>query len=325
MFCKWCGKKIVNNGKPCPSCGKAQDSLENGNGFWDLCSNAPVTPIEMPVSSGSNDSVKTDKGNSSSPKNHSTQKTPAKLTLLLSGVSVLLLLILIIEVGVGISKTNKYEELYSSLYGGHTKINTAVNNRFDELMDYLTTGDKENESNQEVNPGETDSKVDVNVLLKSDDIMLVADNTVKVEVHEIESDNAKYLYIVSGDTLADDSTITVWQKATESADGNDCWETVAIGTTYIITSESNEANYRFLRVSYSEYLDEYILYVTNINSLSAVDAAEDESETPAKTGEDNETTPDATVPRGTEASSDETLPCGTEVANEELPNYPGVV
>ena len=37
MFCKWCGKKIADNGSPCPSCGQMQPSLESGNGFWDLC------------------------------------------------------------------------------------------------------------------------------------------------------------------------------------------------------------------------------------------------------------------------------------------------
>lgn len=37
MFCNWCGKKIVDNVSVCPSCGKEQGTLENGNGFWDLC------------------------------------------------------------------------------------------------------------------------------------------------------------------------------------------------------------------------------------------------------------------------------------------------
>lgn len=37
MFCKWCGKKISDNGAPCPSCGQMQPPLESGNGFWDLC------------------------------------------------------------------------------------------------------------------------------------------------------------------------------------------------------------------------------------------------------------------------------------------------
>ena len=37
MFCNWCGKKIVKKGVSCPHCGKKQESLENGNGFWDLC------------------------------------------------------------------------------------------------------------------------------------------------------------------------------------------------------------------------------------------------------------------------------------------------
>ena len=41
MFCKWCGNKIRNIGNPCPSCGRDQDPLENGNGFWDLCDLEP--------------------------------------------------------------------------------------------------------------------------------------------------------------------------------------------------------------------------------------------------------------------------------------------
>ena len=37
MFCKWCGKRIKNTAKSCPLCGREQESLFNGNGFWDLC------------------------------------------------------------------------------------------------------------------------------------------------------------------------------------------------------------------------------------------------------------------------------------------------
>lgn len=39
MFCKWCGKRITDNGTLCPHCGQKQSPLENGNGFWDLCKN----------------------------------------------------------------------------------------------------------------------------------------------------------------------------------------------------------------------------------------------------------------------------------------------
>lgn len=51
MFCKWCGKKIKTNSTACPFCGKEQDSMVNGNGFWDLKEDkiAPVqenTPVK---------------------------------------------------------------------------------------------------------------------------------------------------------------------------------------------------------------------------------------------------------------------------------------
>ncbi|WP_044915719.1 hypothetical protein [Oribacterium sp. FC2011] len=42
MFCKWCGKKITNNGAACPHCGREQIPLVNGNGFWDLCDSKPT-------------------------------------------------------------------------------------------------------------------------------------------------------------------------------------------------------------------------------------------------------------------------------------------
>lgn len=49
MFCKWCGEKIVNIGKPCPSCGKSQSPLENGNVFWDLCTKeVEIRPVDAP-------------------------------------------------------------------------------------------------------------------------------------------------------------------------------------------------------------------------------------------------------------------------------------
>lgn len=41
MFCKWCGKKIAAGHVSCPQCGKEQGAMENGNGFWDLCSGKP--------------------------------------------------------------------------------------------------------------------------------------------------------------------------------------------------------------------------------------------------------------------------------------------
>lgn len=44
MFCKWCGMNLPNVGKPCPSCGRTQDPLENGNSFWDLCRKKTLPP-----------------------------------------------------------------------------------------------------------------------------------------------------------------------------------------------------------------------------------------------------------------------------------------
>ncbi|SDZ95477.1 hypothetical protein SAMN05216349_10316 [Oribacterium sp. KHPX15] len=47
MFCKWCGKKITNNGTACPHCGREQIPLVNGNGFWDLCDAKPPETNEI--------------------------------------------------------------------------------------------------------------------------------------------------------------------------------------------------------------------------------------------------------------------------------------
>ena len=78
MFCKWCGKKIENIGSPCPSCGKNQDPLENGNGFWDLCSKETEVRAMNAGTSGAVQTVDTEKGKAPKKKKTALERKRAK-------------------------------------------------------------------------------------------------------------------------------------------------------------------------------------------------------------------------------------------------------
>lgn len=48
MFCDSCGKRMNTKGSKCSVCGAVQNSLTNGNGFWDLC-DVPKAPAPAPA------------------------------------------------------------------------------------------------------------------------------------------------------------------------------------------------------------------------------------------------------------------------------------
>ena len=72
MFCKWCGKKLDENITVCRYCNKEQESLVNGNGFWDLCKIEP-NPLSITPESGSIKTVGEDSKNTN-------EKIPLKET-----------------------------------------------------------------------------------------------------------------------------------------------------------------------------------------------------------------------------------------------------
>jgi uncharacterized membrane protein YgcG len=86
MFCKWCGKQFDEYSPVCPNCGKEQDALVNGNGFWDLCNIEPNTKTITPEAEQENEVSKTvyadgfnaDKENADMPENNGADTKDAK-------------------------------------------------------------------------------------------------------------------------------------------------------------------------------------------------------------------------------------------------------
>lgn len=322
MFCKWCGKKLTNNGTPCPSCGRMQDALENGNGFWDLCSSKPVAPETIAglpqTDNPSPNPAETKAADSSELPNTSRYKKVSYLSLALSGISILLLLILIVEVSIGLSTTHDQLEQYPLLHGEHSGIMGTVNDRFDALIQYFSENQVANNSPQGEAVQESEvvtpvDELDIDVLFETGDLVFLPDSEVQIEVHEITSDNASRLYIASGDCLEDRNTVVVWQKSIEAENGDECWETVAVGTEHLVVNDSEEMVYRFLRIAYIDYFSEYTCYFTSTAPVSAaienkdednVQMPSDEEETPPSIDEEYRGTPDVTDPVGTEEPED---------------------
>lgn len=116
MFCKWCGSKITNNGVPCPSCGNKQAPLENGNGFWDLCTAEtedrpqPAESVNVPTQDAQPDfQAKKD-----IPEIEPHKKPDFKQKVLLLAAACLLLVALI-EIAVGFGMARKYRAEMAAL------------------------------------------------------------------------------------------------------------------------------------------------------------------------------------------------------------------
>jgi len=273
MFCKWCGKKITNNGVPCPSCGRNQDALENGNGFWDLCNikledsgRVPVTDV-VPAQekSGANANPPKQKN----PQKAGNQKHSKARFSLLHIVTICLLLITLIAVFAGISKTGDCLAELNSIRADISSLSEFVNGGFEEIEEYhaMVLNPADDSSSEDL---VSDAELSIDEFLESNEVMLFLTNNLSVESHELESEPAYTVHIASGDLLIEENIKIYWQKTT---DAGDTWQTISEDASYLVTEQSENTVYRILCLMDSDDSSKRICYY----ALTAEPVVESES------------------------------------------------
>lgn len=295
MFCKWCGKRIENIGSPCPSCGKNQDPLENGNGFWDLCSKEAEVPA---VNAGASVAVQTEEtGNGKTPKkkkNAVERKSAKSLWIGTWAATVALLLITIIVIVIGVGKIDLCLSEISSLRSSINNTNSLITNGFAKLEEYhLTEEVPETQAPEETEPAtEPDEEIDLDTMI-AESILVMDDEALSIENYEIDSTPAKCVYIAVGEVLDNENVKIVWQK---SVDQGENWETISEAASYIIAEANETVAYRVVCIvtDDSEAVNRYVAATIELKEI--VNA---KSDTGSKT--EDETEPEDT---------DETQPTG---------------
>ena len=249
MFCKWCGKKISNIGSPCPSCGKDQDPLENGNGFWDLCSKeVAVQPVsaETPVETTAKESgaEKTSKKNKNS-RSSEVHKPTKKLWVGAWAVTVALLLIAIIVIVIGVGKIDFCLSEISNLRSSVYSTNTLVTSGFAKLEEYYLSEEAETQPTEETEPvTDENTSIDLDNLIE-ENTLLMDDEALNIEIYTNESTTAKFIYIAGGEMLENENAKVFWQK---SIDQGETWETICEDASYIFVGANETDAYRIICV-----------------------------------------------------------------------------
>lgn len=243
MFCKWCGEKIVNIGRPCPSCGKSQGPLENGNIFWDLCDKkaeihsvdtAPTDVLLLENSKAPKESARIE--NSCSTMEY---KPVKKVWVAVWAATTVLLSIAIILIAIDARKTNLCLSEISILRSSIYSTNMLITNGFDRL--------EEGYSAAEV-PEKVKSVTNENVLLDLDRLieensLIVNDEALNIKGYFIEGMPGKCVYIAGGEMIQNGNVKAFWQK---SVDGGENWETFCGDTSYIIAELGEGDIYRII-------------------------------------------------------------------------------
>lgn len=242
MFCKWCGNKITNNGVPCPTCGKEQDKLVNGNGFWDLCKadsnggeqNAmSLEAVNIQNSSGESCAqTKLDECQNVS----KIMKTSVKLIAALMFAMCIMIAIGLIESSIALNKAVKgldeiayVKEQLSDLRIDMSKGVTEI----EKHIDTLTTTDTQNSDEVEIN---TDNN-DLDDIFDLKNVVSIVKGVIFLESHVIESSKAFIMLIVSGDLAGIENARFVWQQFNEQTGE---WDTFEKNQDYVLIKDTDE-------------------------------------------------------------------------------------
>ena len=240
MFCKWCGEKIINIGRPCPSCGKSQGPLENGNIFWDLCDKkVEIQPVDTaPTDVLLSENSKASKESSRIENSCSTieYKSVKKVWGGVWEATTALLLVAIILIAIDAGKTNLCLSEISSLRSSIYSTNMLITNGFDRLEEGYTATEK------------VKSVTNENVLLDLDrlveeNFLIVNDEALNIKGCFIEGKPGKCVYIADGEMIQNGNVKAFWQK---SVDGGESWETFCEDTSYIIAELGEGDIYRII-------------------------------------------------------------------------------
>lgn len=272
MFCKWCGYKIVNNGLACPTCGKEQDKLENGNGFWDLYKDSSVSGQNKDVSFDSKKKlemkdVKDTKLNFDEQQNLNTTQKSKSRSYFFIGASCFLLLIVFIEVSFLLLQIIKLKDRIDST---NSEIYDSRDNVIKELSDiktYIDISKNVTENQKLVDEGiedidkkeEDDDDLDTTEgqivsdewksFIDKESESIIKNSEIFIELYEISSLREKLL-IVNGIPVEYENAMFVWQRYD---DHKDEWITIAENQLYIMINDIElENSIRVMCVVYSE-------------------------------------------------------------------------
>lgn len=243
MFCKWCGEKIVNIGRPCPSCGKSQGPLENGNIFLDLCDKkVEIHPVDTaPTDVLLSENSKAPKESTRIENSCSTMeyKPVKKVWGGVWAATTVLLLVAIILIAIDAGKTNLCLSEISILRSSIYSTNMLITNGFDRL--------EEGYSATEV-PEKVKSVTNEDVLLDLDrlieeNFLVVNDEALNIKGYFIEGMPGKCVYIADGEMIQNGNAKVFWQKR---VDGGENWETLCEDTSYIIAELGEGDIYRII-------------------------------------------------------------------------------
>lgn len=240
MFCKWCGEKIVNIGRPCPSCGKSQGPLENGNIFWDLCDKkVEIHPVDTaPTDVLLSENSKAPKESTRIENSCSTMeyKPVKKVWGGVWAATTALLLVAIILIAIDAGKTNLCLSEISILRSSIYSTNMLITNGFDRLEEGYTATEK------------VKSVTNENVLLDLDrlveeNFLIVNDEALNIKGYFIEGMPGKCVYIADGEMIQNGNVKVFWQKR---VDGDENWEMLCEDTSYIIAELGEGDIYRII-------------------------------------------------------------------------------
>lgn len=275
MFCKWCGKKITNIGKPCPSCGKEQAPLESGNGFWDLCSNGQAghTGVGGAAVEHTDGPSKT-----ASPRKSNAKERRAARRFWIGAwaITCLLLVIALVMLGLGIGKIGQYRSGIAALRSDISDVNALVADGFAKIGEYHQNEQKIPKTTEPQADIGCDPEIDPDALLEDDRDLLIDPEVLDIEICEIDTTPVKCVYMAVGALPESGNVKIFWQK---SIDRGETWITVLEDIAYMVVDQNESEAYRVICLE-ADASDEYRLYCAEATAFDGnTDVGTDEPET----------------------------------------------
>ena len=260
MFCKWCGNKIANNGVPCPTCGKEQDALENGNGFWDLCEVEPKGGKQgtIPLVAEGRPNVSDEKQVQAKRGDDQKAKKCGNAIVILVCALCLMVAVGVIESSIALIKASKCMDEMDSVKTQLSGLRTDVSNGVSEIEEHIDAVITTTDTQSYEVPEDNDVNDDIDEILNSQSAVSIEKGVISIEAHEIESieyTRADTVLIVSGYPV--ESARLVWQQFNKQTEA---WDTIAEKQDYILLKESDEMKQiRVLCITQKES-EEYVVY-----------------------------------------------------------------
>lgn len=249
MFCKWCGKKIANIGIPCPSCGKSQDSLENGNGFWDLCSkeiddHSPEYNAAIAVSNSNTETPNLSQKEKVLPETEEKTRSKKNMNHLLIAI-IGFIVIAIIVIGLGLRKLNLCITEMSYIRSDISNVISVVNDGFNAIETFHNSN--RTPDNVVIENGmDNTALLNISELLKDEESILCDSKSLEIKCYEIGAAPVRYVYLAEGEALELEDVKIFWQQ---SSDYGNTWETICEDDDNIVVEANKSAIYRIICIT----------------------------------------------------------------------------